>query len=111
MKQLVGKVHHVELAVGNAKQAAYYYRKAFGFDQVAYRGPETGDRERSSYVLRQGDASAGHAFRGSAIAVGEIAIGGKGGGGGQGTDGQYAQDTLRFLHRDSPLDLAFSGHI
>ncbi|PJA77116.1 4-hydroxyphenylpyruvate dioxygenase [bacterium CG_4_9_14_3_um_filter_65_15] len=55
MEQLVGKVHHVELVVGNAKQAAYYYRKAFGFDQVAYRGPETGDPTRASYVLRQGD--------------------------------------------------------
>ncbi len=55
MSQIVDKVHHVELVVGNAKQAAYYYRKAFGFGQVAYRGPETGDRERVSYVLRQGD--------------------------------------------------------
>ncbi len=55
MPQLVRKVHHVELVVGNAKQAAYFYRKAFGFDQVAYRGPETGDHARASYVLRQGD--------------------------------------------------------
>ena len=49
------RIHHVEFLVGNAKQAAYFYRKAFGFDQVAYRGPETGDRKRASYVLRQGD--------------------------------------------------------
>ncbi len=55
MAQIVNKVHHIEFVVGNAKQAAYYYRKAFGFDQVAYRGPETGDRARVSYVLRQGD--------------------------------------------------------
>ncbi len=55
MAQIVSKVHHVELVVGNAKQAAYYYRNAFGFDQVAYRGPETGDHARVSYVLRQGD--------------------------------------------------------
>jgi len=47
-------VHHVELAVGNAKQAAYYYRKAFGFRQTAYLGPETGHRDRASYVLEQG---------------------------------------------------------
>ena len=47
-------VHHVEFYVGNAKQAAYYYRKAFGYDQVAYSGLETGDREKASYVLRQG---------------------------------------------------------
>ena len=31
-------VHHVELWVGNAKQAAYYYRNAFGFSQLAYSG-------------------------------------------------------------------------
>ena len=49
------RIHHVEFLVGNAKQAAYFYRKAFGFDQVAYRGPETGYRKRASYVLRQGD--------------------------------------------------------
>ncbi len=55
MAQIVSKVHHVELIVGNAKQAAFYYRKAFGFDQVAYRGPETGDHARVSYVMRQGD--------------------------------------------------------
>ena len=39
-------VHHVELLVGNAKQAAYYYRKAFGFSQIAYAGPETGVRDQ-----------------------------------------------------------------
>src|SRR5258706_12880670 len=45
---------HVELWVGNAKQAAYYYQHAFGFEQVAYAGPETGVRDRASYVLKQG---------------------------------------------------------
>ncbi len=45
---------HVEFYVGNAKQAAYYYRKAFGFQPLAYAGPETGVRDRSSYVLKQG---------------------------------------------------------
>jgi 4-hydroxyphenylpyruvate dioxygenase len=49
----VRSIDHVELWVGNAKQAAYYYRKAFGFSQVAYAGPETGQRDRASYVLRQ----------------------------------------------------------
>ncbi len=48
-------VHHVELLVGNAKQAAYYYRKAFGYSQLAYAGPETGLRTQASYVLAQGD--------------------------------------------------------
>ncbi len=47
------KVHHVELWVGNAKQAEYYYRKAYGFSRVAYAGPETGVRDRASYVLQQ----------------------------------------------------------
>jgi 4-hydroxyphenylpyruvate dioxygenase len=46
---------HVELWVGNAKQAAYYYERAFGFQPVAYAGPETGVRDRASYVLEQGD--------------------------------------------------------
>lgn len=47
------KIHHVEFFVGNAKQAEFYYRKAFGFSRVAYRGLETGDREVTSYVLQQ----------------------------------------------------------
>jgi 4-hydroxyphenylpyruvate dioxygenase len=44
---------HVEFYVGNARQAAYYYRAAFGFRLAAYRGPETGTRESASYVLIQ----------------------------------------------------------
>ncbi len=44
---------HLEFYVGNAKQAAYFYRSAFGFSLVAYRGPETGTRDRVSYVLQQ----------------------------------------------------------
>jgi 4-hydroxyphenylpyruvate dioxygenase len=44
---------HVEFYVGNARQAAYYYRAAFGFRLAAYRGPETGTRECASYVLVQ----------------------------------------------------------
>jgi 4-hydroxyphenylpyruvate dioxygenase len=46
---------HLELWVGNAKQAAYFYEHAFGFARVAYAGPETGVRDRVSYVLEQGD--------------------------------------------------------
>ncbi len=45
---------HLELYVGNAKQAAYYYKAAFGFQTVAYAGPETGMRDRASYVVQQG---------------------------------------------------------
>src|SRR5881392_3206314 len=45
---------HVELWVGNAKQAAYFYEHAFGFTRTAYAGPETGVRDRASYVVQQG---------------------------------------------------------
>lgn len=45
---------HIEFYVGNAKQAAYYYAKAFGFQPLAYCGPETGIKDRASYVLAQG---------------------------------------------------------
>ncbi len=46
---------HLELWVGNAKQAAYFYEHAFGFTRTGYAGPETGVRDRASYVLEQGD--------------------------------------------------------
>jgi 4-hydroxyphenylpyruvate dioxygenase len=46
---------HVELWVGNAKQAAYFYEHALGFRRTAYAGPETGVRDRASYVLQQGE--------------------------------------------------------
>jgi 4-hydroxyphenylpyruvate dioxygenase len=45
----------VELWVGNAKQSAYFYEHAMGFTRTAYAGPETGVRDRASYVLEQGD--------------------------------------------------------
>ena len=44
---------YVEFYVGNAKQAAYYYRAAFGMKLAAYRGPETGTRDRTSYLVQQ----------------------------------------------------------
>jgi 4-hydroxyphenylpyruvate dioxygenase len=47
-------IDHVELWAGNAAQAAYFYREAFGFEQVAYAGLETGVRDRVSFVLQQG---------------------------------------------------------
>ncbi|MPZ72002.1 MAG: 4-hydroxyphenylpyruvate dioxygenase [Nitriliruptorales bacterium] len=47
--------HHLEFYVGNAKQAAHYYCTAFGFTPVAYAGPETGIRDRASWVLAQGE--------------------------------------------------------
>jgi len=46
---------HLEFYVGNAKQAAFYYENAFGFTRTAYAGPETGVRDRASYVLEQSD--------------------------------------------------------
>ena len=45
---------HVEFYVGNARQAAYFYRAAFGFSLAGYAGPETGQRGRASYVVQQG---------------------------------------------------------
>lgn len=43
----------VEFYVGNAKQAAYFYHAAFGFDIAAYKGPETGCKDHCSYYLKQ----------------------------------------------------------
>jgi 4-hydroxyphenylpyruvate dioxygenase len=44
---------YVEFYVGNAKQAAHFYKTAFGFQSLAYAGPETGVRDKVSYVIRQ----------------------------------------------------------
>jgi len=44
----------IEFYVGNAKQAAHFYRNVFGYKILAYRGPETGTRDRASYILEQG---------------------------------------------------------
>ena len=44
---------YIEFYVGNAKQASLYYQHCFGFELVAYAGPETGVREKASYVLKQ----------------------------------------------------------
>jgi 4-hydroxyphenylpyruvate dioxygenase len=47
-------IDHLELFVGNAAQASYYYTRAYGFTETAYRGLETGSRDRVSHVLEQG---------------------------------------------------------
>ena len=47
-------IDHAELWVGNAKQAAHFYRTGFGFTPAAYAGPETGLRDRASWVVEQG---------------------------------------------------------
>ena len=51
------RIHHVEFYVGNAKQAEFYYRKAFGFSRAAYSGLETGNRETTSYLLKQNNVN------------------------------------------------------
>ncbi len=51
------KIHHVEFYVGNAKQAEFYYRNAFGFSRHAYSGLETGSRDTTSYVMRQNNVN------------------------------------------------------
>ena len=45
---------YIEFYVGNAKQAAHYYKTAFGYQSLAYAGPETGLKDRVSYVIQQG---------------------------------------------------------
>ena len=45
------RIDHIELWVGNAKQSSYFYRHALGLDELAYSGPETGQRSQASYVL------------------------------------------------------------
>ncbi|HEV3166887.1 MAG TPA: 4-hydroxyphenylpyruvate dioxygenase [Isosphaeraceae bacterium] len=49
------RIDHVRFFVGNARQSAYFYRNAFGFEVVAYAGLETGVKHEASYVLRQGN--------------------------------------------------------
>jgi 4-hydroxyphenylpyruvate dioxygenase len=53
----IKRIHHIEFWTGNARQAAFFYRKGFGFSQVAYQGLETGERRQTSYVLAQGKAT------------------------------------------------------
>src|SRR5450755_2462861 len=48
------RIDHVRFFVGNARQSAYFYRNAFGFDVVAYAGLETTQKHEAGYVLRQG---------------------------------------------------------
>jgi 4-hydroxyphenylpyruvate dioxygenase len=50
-------IDHVRFFVGNARQSAYFYRNAFGFDVVAYAGLETRMRHEAGYVLKQGDVT------------------------------------------------------
>jgi 4-hydroxyphenylpyruvate dioxygenase len=78
---------HVRYVVGNAKQAAHYYQTLFGFELVACRGLETGDRNVASYVLRQNKIR----FVLDTPYLGESAL----------------NDTLR-IHGDGVCDVAFA---
>src|SRR6516162_1887635 len=49
------RIDHIRFFVGNARQSAYFYRNAFGFDVVAYAGLETRVRNEAGYVLKQGE--------------------------------------------------------
>jgi 4-hydroxyphenylpyruvate dioxygenase len=49
------RIDHLRFVVGNARQSAYFYRNAFGFEVVAYAGLETRHKETAGYVLRQGE--------------------------------------------------------
>lgn len=51
----IRKYDFVEFYVGSAKMVAYWYAKALGLDIVAYKGPETGSRDRTSYYLKKND--------------------------------------------------------
>jgi 4-hydroxyphenylpyruvate dioxygenase len=79
-------IDHVEFYVGNARQAAFYYSKAFGFTVTAYSGPETKVRDRASYVLEQGEAR--YVFSGA-----------------MGPESPIAEHVLR--HGDGARDVAF----
>lgn len=50
----IRRIDHVKFFVGNARQSAYFYRNAFGFDVIGYAGLETGVKHEAGYVLRQG---------------------------------------------------------
>src|SRR5204863_8298879 len=49
------RIDHVRFFVGNARQSAYFYRNAFGFDVIGYAGLETRLKHEAGYVLRQGE--------------------------------------------------------
>src|SRR5437870_6525178 len=80
-------IDHVEFWVGNARQAAAYFRALWGFTPVAYAGLETGVRDRASYVMRQNDITI--------VLTGALT-----------PDSEIAQHVLR--HGDGVKDIAFA---
>ena len=79
-------IDHVEFWVGNARQAAHYFRALWGFTPIAYAGLETGIRDRTSYVLRRNDITL--------VVTGALA-----------PDGEIAEHVHR--HGDGVKDIAF----
>jgi len=77
----IRKIDHVRFFVGNARQSAYFYRNAYGFDVVAYAGLETKVKNEAGYVLKQGGRSKPTVILPTPLSIG---IG-----------------TMELLHRDS----------
>jgi 4-hydroxyphenylpyruvate dioxygenase len=111
-------IDHVELYVGNAAQAAYYFQHAFGFRPVAYAGLETGLRDRTSHVLEQGrirlvltgtlrsgtEVAAHHARHGDGVKSIALSV--------PDVDRAYAEATARGARGiDLPADAADDGGV
>ena len=67
---------YIEFYVGNARQASHYYRSAFGFQLVGYRGPETGVRDRASYAFALVSVAAALQMDGGTVKAARVALGG-----------------------------------
>ena len=67
---------YIEFYVGNAKQAAHYYKTAFGFQSLAYAGPETGVRDRASYAFALVSVAAALKMKEDVITEVRVALGG-----------------------------------
>ncbi len=109
-------IDHVELWVGNAAQAAFFFRHAFGFQPVAYRGLETGERSSTSHVLAQGrvrlvltgtlrsdtDVAREHARHGDGVKVIALSV--------PDVDRAYAEATARGATGVTPPHTASDDH-
>ncbi len=60
---------YIEFYVGNARQAAHFYKTAFGFQSLAYSGPETGTKDRASYAIRQNKLTFVHSAQGIRLPI------------------------------------------
>src|SRR5262249_37796098 len=82
------RIDHVRLFVGNARQSAYFYRNAFGFDVVAYAGLETRVKHEAGYVLKQGQITF--------VLVSPLSA-------------QHAESQRLVTHGDGVMDIALDG--